>query len=76
MRYRLDTLRHMWSPNLWRTTWDVLTSLPAFCLYMLTIAGFFFYVAILFENANKKVFMDECLQDLKQYECTAMWRGH
>ncbi len=26
-------------------------------------------------SQHRQAFMDECLQDRKQYECTAMWMG-
>lgn len=46
-------------------------------LLALAIAGglWLMWWAIQEEAVYKQEFMDECLQDKKQYECTAMWRA-
>lgn len=41
------------------------------------IAGIFVLVSVAAHQSNerKKAFMAQCLADLKEYECVAMWRG-
>lgn len=45
---------------------------------VLLLAGLMFallVLAVIGESANRADFMAECLQDRKQYECTAMWKS-
>lgn len=35
-----------------------------------------FAILIVGASREEEAFMRECLQERKQYECTALWRGH
>lgn len=41
----------------------------------LVLMAAFFVAAVDADSKARNAFMRECLQDHKQYECTAMWRA-
>ena len=43
------------------------------CLAGLLIVGLFIW-GVKSSINEKTTFMEECMEDLKQYECTALWR--
>lgn len=52
--------------------YDNLGTILGVCVILVIVLVGFTVIA---GNAERDAFMKECLQDKKQYECTAMWRS-